>query len=152
MSRHYPGRVSPFRHPRIKACSAAPRGFSQPATSFIASWHQGIHRLLLLAWPQNTCHEHSKRFSVLHPVCQRSRSQPDLCKPPKKWFAQISPRSAGGGERARTDGLLRARQALSQLSYTPTWWAWMDLNHRPHAYQACALTKLSYRPCRTVLF
>jgi hypothetical protein len=24
-----------------------------------------------------------------------------------------------GGERVRTDGLLRARQALSQLSYTP---------------------------------
>jgi len=20
------------------------------------------------------------------------------------------------------------------------WWVWMDLNHRPHAYQACALT------------
>ena len=75
----------------------------------------------------------------------------------------------GGGERARTDGLLRARQALSQLSYTPIldtgtwelefihpvsnldclvfrWWAWMELNHRPHAYQACALTELSYRP------
>ena len=27
--------------------------------------------------------------------------------------------SVGGGERIRTDGLLRARQALSQLSYTP---------------------------------
>ena len=26
---------------------------------------------------------------------------------------------SGGGERVRTDGLLRARQALSQLSYTP---------------------------------
>ena len=26
----------------------------------------------------------------------------------------------GGGERVRTDDLLRARQALSQLSYTPT--------------------------------
>ena len=26
------------------------------------------------------------------------------------------------------------------------WWAWMELNHRPHAYQACALTELSYRP------
>src|SRR5438105_15197447 len=25
-------------------------------------------------------------------------------------------------------------------------WAWMDLNHRPHPYQGCALTKLSYRP------
>ena len=22
----------------------------------------------------------------------------------------------------------------------------MELNHRPHAYQACALTELSYRP------
>ena len=29
----------------------------------------------------------------------------------------------GGGERVRTDDLLRARQALSQLSYTPIWWA-----------------------------
>ena len=27
--------------------------------------------------------------------------------------------SFGGGERVRTDDLLRARQALSQLSYTP---------------------------------
>ena len=26
---------------------------------------------------------------------------------------------SGGGERVRTDDLLRARQALSQLSYTP---------------------------------
>ncbi len=47
---------------------------------------------------------------------------------------------SGGGERNRTDGPLRAKQVLSQLSYTPLWWAWMDLNHRPHAYQACALT------------
>ena len=22
----------------------------------------------------------------------------------------------------------------------PDWWAWIDLNYRPHAYQACALT------------
>ena len=53
MSRHYPRRVSPFRNPRIKACLAAPRGFSQLATSFIASWYQGIRRLPLIAWPQN---------------------------------------------------------------------------------------------------
>ena len=51
-------------------------------------------------------------------------------------------RRNGGGERDRTDDLLLAKQALSQLSYTPdeNWWVWMDLNHRPHAYQACALT------------
>ena len=29
MSGHYPGRVSPFRNPRINACLAAPRGLSQ---------------------------------------------------------------------------------------------------------------------------
>ena len=46
----------------------------------------------------------------------------------------------GGGERVRTDDPLRARQVLSQLSYTPNmWWAWMDSNHRPHDYQSCAL-------------
>ena len=66
----------------------------------------------------------------------------------------------GGGERTRTDDLLLAKQALSQLSYTPfsgvrgqepgniltpdasflNWWAREDLNLRPHAYQARALT------------
>ena len=60
------------------------------------------------------------------------------------------PEPNGGGERNRTDDPLLARQVLSQLSYTPgplrrlarpdTWWAWEDLNFRPHAYQACALT------------
>ena len=73
--------------------------------------------------------------------------------------------SNGGAEEDRTPDLLRARQALSQLSYGPrvfrrsetpavcsrklmqttvpfrvTWWVWVDLNHRPHPYQGCALT------------
>ena len=52
----------------------------------------------------------------------------------------------GGAEEDRTPDLLRARQALSQLSYGPlkrngaSWWVWVDLNHRPHPYQGCALT------------
>ncbi len=45
---HYPSRVSPFGHPRITARLAAPRGLSQPPTSFFGSWCQGIHHLLLL--------------------------------------------------------------------------------------------------------
>src|SRR5690349_7143187 len=48
--RHYPPWVSPFRHPRIKAWLAAPRGLSQPPTSFIASDCQGIHRVPFVAW------------------------------------------------------------------------------------------------------
>jgi hypothetical protein len=43
-------RVSPFGHPRIEAWSAAPRGFSQPPTSFIGIRRQGIHRWLFFAW------------------------------------------------------------------------------------------------------
>ena len=60
----------------------------------------------------------------------------------------------GGARRDRTDDLKLAKLALSQLSYGPgqashrdrarspieTWWAWEDLNFRPQAYQARALT------------
>ena len=67
----------------------------------------------------------------------------------------------GGARRDRTDDLKLAKLALSQLSYGPDlndrlndtdnphqhftaakgrWWAWEDLNFRPHAYQARALT------------
>ena len=62
---------------------------------------------------------------------------------------QSSINPAGGARRDRTDDLLLAKQALSQLSYSPAvrypskggkWWAWEDLNFRPHAYQARALT------------
>ena len=42
---HYRGKVSPFGHPRIKACLAAPRGLSQPATSFVGVFSQGIHHV-----------------------------------------------------------------------------------------------------------
>ena len=41
---HDPSRVAPFGHPRVEACLTARRGLSQPTTSFIGSWRQGIHR------------------------------------------------------------------------------------------------------------
>ena len=65
--------------------------------------------------------------SIILCNCQRTR--------PKVFY------ELGGGERVRTDDLLLARQALSQLSYTPEeiWWAREDLNLRPHDYQSCAL-------------
>ncbi len=45
--------VSPFGHPRIKACLSAHRGFSQTSTSFIAFCRQGIHRVRLVTWSYN---------------------------------------------------------------------------------------------------
>ena len=63
--------------------------------------------------------------------------------------------SSGGAKRDRTVDLLRARQALSQLSYGPiflqakphnNWWVWADSNCRPHPYQGCALTNWATDP------
>ena len=82
---------------------------------------------------------------------------------------QRQDKTNGGAERDRTADPLLAKQVLSQLSYSPIssiawiapgsatfrishipsfptlirkykWWAREDLNFRPHAYQACALT------------
>ena len=47
--------VAPFGYPRIEAWSAAPRGFSQPPTSFIGFRRQGIHRWLFVAWRIKRC-------------------------------------------------------------------------------------------------
>ena len=47
VTRHHSCWVSPFGNPRITARLTAPRGLSQPPTSFIGSWCQGIHRTLL---------------------------------------------------------------------------------------------------------
>ena len=72
----------------------------------------------------------------------------------------IQSKRYGGARRDRTDDLLNANQALSQLSYGPGiiisghigqcsvtrlplsiwWWVREDLNLRPHPYQGCALT------------
>ena len=69
-------------------------------------------------------------------------------------FGFFIPGKDGGASRDRTDDLKLAKLALSQLSYGPIrdpsklsfdgnpvrWWAEKELNLRPHAYQACALT------------
>jgi hypothetical protein len=49
-------------------------------------------------------------------VKERSQLVTALGKKPSR---PTHPQEDGGGERTRTDDLLRARQALSQLSYTP---------------------------------
>ena len=49
-----------------------------------------------------------------------------------------------GADRVRTCDPLRAREVLSQLSYSPKYirflWVWVDSNYRPPPYQSGALT------------
>ena len=40
---------------------------------------------------------------------------------------------------------------FSSASFTSLWWAQVDSNHRPHAYQACALTTWAMRPFKIAL-
>ena len=58
----------------------------------------------------------------------------------------------GGGERDRTDDLLLAKQALSQLSYTPQIHLMVGLDgfepSTPALSRRCS-NQLSYRPCVT---
>ena len=74
------------------------------------------------------------------PVCRRD---PQVVTPLK------GPASGSGARGSRTPDILLAKQALYQLSYGPDKrvrqlgcqrWDWEELNLRPHAYQACALT------------
>jgi hypothetical protein len=122
---------------------------------------------------------------------QQSQNSKNQCRCPSAFRPAPADGAAadGGAERDRTDDLLLAKQALSQLSYSPQrlelqpkpatapkgwssspnplqppnrpqpktrasrprWWARVDSNYRPHAYQACALTRLSYGPARSAV-
>lgn len=73
VTRHHSCWVSPFGHPRISARLTAPRGLSQPPTSFIGSWCQGIHRTLL--------HTYNKDARV-HCAVLKQHTPPELTVTP----------------------------------------------------------------------
>src|SRR5690348_8216318 len=152
----------PIRTSRDHRSLASPPGFSQRATSFIASQCQGIHQMPFSALdprrfrketPYNTAahrgkppHKaasHEDTFSdtssasapgvsprshdklSLHPSISIPPGSPGRCLfsfSEHRTHRRVTPVVEvpnGGGERNRTDDLLLAKQALSQLSYTP---------------------------------
>jgi hypothetical protein len=90
-------RVSPFGNPRIKAWSAAPRGLSQPPTSFFGSWCQGIHRAPLLTWPQRCS----------RPLCSSQGTGGHLGCPPRA-LERVSFGDRGGRTCGAEGSLLRS--------------------------------------------
>jgi hypothetical protein len=143
--RHYPPWVSPFGHRRIKAWLAAPRRFSQLPTSFFASCRLGIHRVPFVAWSsflvstspstktrvqrgsvvnrRHTDHDTTLAYFVLAHM-RLSKSEIRL------WW------SRSGSNRRHP----ACKAGALPAELRPRWWAWVDSNYRPHAYQACALT------------
>src|SRR5581483_10663275 len=125
----------PIRRSRDRRSLASPPGFSQRATSFIASQCQGIHQMPFSYAPPRTQQQSPPDARLLPKTLRQTRAQPTrrapgppprsrhvsplhpINQPPET--ASHRPRPPGGGERVRTDDLLLAKQALSQLSYTP---------------------------------
>jgi hypothetical protein len=158
----------PIRRSRGQRSLAPHPGLSQRATSFIASWRQGIHQMPFsrrsirgeaeaspfLRKPvahrgnrhlrHGTCRlilmktllpkdgrcgcqltalkdpSRSHTYFSLHHVKERGPGRAEAR--PSKSVVPIrngAKGAGGGGERDRTDDLLLAKQALSQLSYTP---------------------------------
>jgi hypothetical protein len=93
VTRHDPCRVSPFGHPRIKARLAAPRGLSQPPTSFIGFWRLGIHHVPFVTWQLQRCSRS---------LCSSQGSRPDSCHPPCRMCRPVrgSGRASWRGARA----------------------------------------------------
>ncbi len=73
VTRHHSCWVSPFGNPRISARLTAPRGLSQPPTSFIGSWCQGIHRTLLNTYKQR-CSRPLCSSQTTHPLKPQPRT------------------------------------------------------------------------------
>ena len=76
VTRHHSCRVSPFGHPRINARLAAPRGLSQPPTSFIGSQCQGIHHAPLNTYNDKSAQRNSVQTN-LEKLHIKQRPQPD---------------------------------------------------------------------------
>ena len=164
---------SPIRTSADQCLFTTPHGFSQCITSFFASDCQGIHQMPLpIAWflqykhfAFTICLYHLNKKSFFYPLFFRILVYISILFLPRFFdntifsyhTIQLFPYSQcfiaslwnlfGGGKENRTPDPLLAKQMLSQLSYTPNcWWVWEDLNFRPHAYQACALTTWATNP------
>ncbi len=121
----YPKGVGcPIRTSRDQSLLAAPPGFSQRATSFIASWRQGIHQMPFSCsqntWPiptRRTGHTHHAQEPST-PSKHRTRRKPN----PTAGHTHLPPTTASAGHHTqhthKTPLIAAAKPALSHASPT----------------------------------
>lgn len=138
-----PNRFPDLGHLRVKACLAAHRSFSQLNHVLRRLWTPR-HPPYTLSNLPIILTRYATRFSQFTLFSKSTSNSVRCCA-----NFHDSGLESGGGEGTRTHDRLVANQVLYQLSYAPTivgvgtvskWWAWEDLNLRPPAYQADALT------------
>ncbi len=134
---HYPGRVPPFGYPRINAhlqLPAAFRSLSRPssAISALASTLRSYSLDLastVSAFLRLLRRVHNLLISFVSSLCSFQGAR-GLC--PLPFAAAISDLSL-----RPSNGLV---QKMGFVLLYRSWWAEVDSNHRPLAYQASALT------------
>ena len=130
MTEHYLSRVSPFGNPRIKACLAANRGLSQPnyvLLRTLAPNHPPCTLTILTTEIRFDFSDHTLGYWYHFCIIQLSKillasSLPAGAGSHRKCdgpYLLVHSGTPNGDEGIRTPDLLRAKQALSQLSYTP---------------------------------
>ena len=82
MTRHNSCRVSPFGNPRITARLTAPRGISQPPTSFIGSQCQGIHHAPLNTYNTKNQKMRKNHTTTNHTPPTRPHNRGRISRPP----------------------------------------------------------------------
>ena len=158
----------PIRISTDQSLFAAPRGFSQRTTSFIASRRQGIHQMPLRRLTRMTIlTTHNGKYPSSITPLHELPLRPITDKPKPRITTRqqlLIPRALLPPHISETDATRRLQNPLHSVKkpavepsptaaqikcpihqdfYTPNakvWWAWEDLNFRPHAYQARALT------------
>ena len=145
--------VAPFGHPRITAflqLPAAYRSFTRPSSPVGAKASTVCRNFALMIQPdRQNLRSAATRSSRLLATSKLSKNL--TFAPPEDSNLTSGPNdrriSAAATRPAPVEltGLEPVTPCLqgrcsSQLSYSPPRWAWQELNLRPHAYQACALT------------
>src|SRR6266852_5484021 len=120
-----PWRGCPIRTSPDQSLLAAPRGFSQPSTSFIGSWCQGIHRAPLLARRLDLSNSPSRQdqcsqknpCSVLHQA-RKYQASVSVCSTTLRFFRCITSArlSTSRGASTRCGGSSRHDQLSDQIA------------------------------------
>ena len=126
-----------------------PRSLSQLTTSFIGSWCQGIHPALFLTLPIFKWVLSVLLKTVVFPTRKLSLTFffVALLVVSFLHFSVFCFQVALFSFKNRYESMnpFSFHWLVSILENRP-WWAQVDSNHRPHAYQACALTTWAMRP------
>src|SRR4051812_43336061 len=122
----------PIRKSPDHSLLAAPRSLSQLTTSFFAYLRQGIHTHALSSLTiKSTSHTTERYFLCAYNTCV-------LLMPVNIQLSKIE-NAVRYLLPAFSEPLSPHGKNCSLTADRFIWWAWVELNYRPHPYQGCAL-------------